>query len=242
MYAWQIYLDFDAYSHIAIGSGRILGFSLPKNFATPYIATSLKEFWRRWHISLGSFFKDYVYIPLGGSRFGKTRMYFAVLVVFVLSGLWHGNTFNFFLWGFAHGLIMIGENIVAKYFNFFKKYSFIKIFLCLVNFLIVTLLWQLFKYSSLNDLAIMGQKIFTFEAINLKVAGISINEIIWLAIILFIIIVFDYLRNEKDMLLSYSKLPFIIRWLGYAFLILIFLIFGMYGKGADASDFIYRFF
>ena len=108
-YALQIYFDFSGYSDMAIGLGKMFGFRFPENFNYPYISKSIKEFWRRWHISLSSWFKDYLYIPLGGNKKGQTRTYFNLLTVFFLCGLWHGASWNFVLWGLYHGLFLVME-------------------------------------------------------------------------------------------------------------------------------------
>jgi len=108
-YSLQIYFDFSGYSDMAIGMGRIFGFSFLENFNYPYISTSVSEFWRRWHISLGSFFREYVYIPLGGNRVGRGRQIFNLAVVWALTGLWHGASWNFIIWGIYYGLLLIAE-------------------------------------------------------------------------------------------------------------------------------------
>ena len=110
-YTLQIYYDFSGYSDMAIGLGRMFGFDFMENFNFPYIATSIKEFWRRWHISLSSFFRDYVYIPLGGSRVSSSRTYVNLLTVFFLTGFWHGSSWNFVLWGLFHGFFIVTERI-----------------------------------------------------------------------------------------------------------------------------------
>ncbi len=112
-YALQIYFDFSGYSDMAIGLGKIFGFDFLENFRHPYIARTLKEFWRRWHISLSGWFRDYVYIPLGGSRRGPARTYINLFIVFLLTGLWHGASLNFVLWGLWHGLFLILERTPA---------------------------------------------------------------------------------------------------------------------------------
>ncbi len=109
LFAFQIYCDFSGYSDIAIGAARVLGFRLMDNFRTPYFSTGIAEFWRRWHISLSTWFRDYVYIPLGGSRGASWRVSVNLLVVFLVSGLWHGASWNFVIWGGIHGLLLIGE-------------------------------------------------------------------------------------------------------------------------------------
>lgn len=105
----QIYLDFSAYSDMAIGLGRLFGFSLPENFKYPYISKSITEFWRRWHISLGTWFRDYVYIPLGGSRVNRWKWYRNILIVWMLTGLWHGAAWNFIIWGLYFGILLVIE-------------------------------------------------------------------------------------------------------------------------------------
>jgi alginate O-acetyltransferase complex protein AlgI len=113
-FAYQIYCDFSGYSDIAIGSAKILGIDLMENFKRPYFSTSIKEFWSRWHISLSTWFRDYVYIPLGGSKKGSVRTYVNVLIVFLISGLWHGASWTFVIWGAIHGLYQLYENATYK--------------------------------------------------------------------------------------------------------------------------------
>ena len=108
-FAFQIYFDFSGYSDMAIGLGRIFGFSFPENFRYPYISKSISEFWRRWHITLSSFFKEYVYIPLGGNRRGRARTYLNLFVVWALTGLWHGAALHFLLWGIWFFLLLVLE-------------------------------------------------------------------------------------------------------------------------------------
>lgn len=110
-YTFQIYLDFSGYSDMAIGLGRMFGFEFLENFNFPYIARSIKDFWRRWHMSLSSFFRDYVYIPLGGSRLGERRTYMNLLLVFFLTGFWHGASWSFVVWGLFHGFFLILERL-----------------------------------------------------------------------------------------------------------------------------------
>lgn len=110
-FSLQLYFDFSGYSDMAVGLGRMLGFSFPRNFNYPYIAKSLTEFWRRWHISLGSWFREYVYIPMGGNRVGKGRLFFNLMVVWGFTGIWHGASWNFLLWGLYFGLLLIAEKL-----------------------------------------------------------------------------------------------------------------------------------
>jgi alginate O-acetyltransferase complex protein AlgI len=110
-YTLQIYFDFSGYSDMAIGLGRMFGFHFPENFRWPYIADTVQEFWRRWHISLSSWFRDYLYVPLGGNRVSPARMYINLVTVFFLCGLWHGASWNFVIWGLFHGTFLVVERL-----------------------------------------------------------------------------------------------------------------------------------
>lgn len=142
----QIYFDFSGYSDMAIGLGRMLGFEFLENFNYPYISHSITEFWRRWHISLGSWFRDYVYIPLGGNRRGKARQYFNIMVVWSLTGFWHGANWTFLMWGFMFGVILILE----KRFWLKKLEKAPKLLSSIYVMFIVILSWVLFQLDSFN--------------------------------------------------------------------------------------------
>ena len=246
LYSFQIYLDFDAYSNISIGCARLLGFKFDKNFNSPYLSSTIKEFWRRWHISLGAFFRDYVYIPLGGNRRGKLRQYLAILIVFILSGVWHGSTLNFLLWGLGHGLLQIIEELILSPFKKVKLYKpvqiMVKIFGICINFVFVTVLWQLFKYSDMSQLANVWHSLMTPSALDFEAMGLTHNEVIWLAIVIATTVILDILRDRWDMVEVYGKVFMPLRWVGYMVLIFIFLIFAVYGGTFEASDFIYQWF
>lgn len=145
MYSIQIYCDFAGYSLIAIGSGRILGYNLMNNFLRPYFANSVGDFWRRWHISLSTWFRDYVYIPLGGNRCSRVRQYFNLLVTFLVSGLWHGAAWNFVLWGGYHA----GCQIIAKSTN-----------------PILSKFWNIFSCKQVKQLRNMINIVFTFTIVR----------------------------------------------------------------------------
>ena len=178
LYSFQIYLDFDSISNIAIGSARLLGFKLDRNFHVPYLATSIKDFWNRWHISLSSWLRDYIYFPLGGGRKGDLRKYLNVLIVFFVSSLWHGITINFLIWGMGHGVIRIIEDLVAKFFKNRKPRFVVSIFLILINFIIVTTLWIFFKYD-FSDAALTIQRIFAKSSLDFEAIGLTHNEVVW---------------------------------------------------------------
>ncbi|RAH13795.1 MAG: MBOAT family protein [Methanobacteriota archaeon] len=163
----QIYCDFSAYSDIAIGSAHLMGVKIPENFKTPYAATSPQDFWRRWHISLSTWLRDYLYIPLGGSRNGTKKMIFALMMTMLLGGLWHGASWNFILWGFVHGLLLIIH-------RFGKELSPVKIFFnntgrlgILVSWVITQICifftWLIFR---VEEIAILVPSMKTFFGIN----------------------------------------------------------------------------
>ncbi len=147
MYTFQIYFDFSAYSDMAIGLGRIFGFDYKENFNYPYISGSITEFWRRWHISLGSFFRDYVYIPLGGSRCSVKRAIFNMMVVWSLTGMWHGASWNFILWGMYYGILLITERFVIGRERMEKIPSVLRMPLI---FVIAMFGWVLFYHTDLS--------------------------------------------------------------------------------------------
>ena len=147
-YTGQIYFDFSAYSDMAIGLGKMLGFDFNKNFDYPYISTSVSEFWRRWHISLGSWFRDYIYIPLGGNRVSTLKHIRNILVVWALTGLWHGASWNFVLWGVYYGLFLLLEKFVLQ--KYLKK---IPSWLCTVYTMLVVMIgWVFFSQTDFGAL------------------------------------------------------------------------------------------
>ena len=146
-YAFQIYFDFSGYSDMAIGLGKMLGFNFLENFNYPYIAKSITDFWRRWHMSLSYWFRDYVYIPLGGNRKGLPRQIINIMIVWLLTGFWHGASWNFMLWGIFYGIVLIIEKLfLLKYLE--KAPGFIA---HLYTLLIVLLAWVLFAFTDFND-------------------------------------------------------------------------------------------
>ena len=148
-YTFQIYFDFSGYSDMAIGIGKMLGFKFPENFDSPYTSQSISEFWRRWHITLGAFMKEYLYIPLGGNRCGKSRTYLNLAIVFLLSGLWHGAAYNFILWGAYHGLFLIADRIfMLKLLNRIGRIPS-----TMLTFIAVAFGWVLFRADNLTQAA-----------------------------------------------------------------------------------------
>ena len=153
-YTLQIYFDFSGYSDMAIGLGKIFGFDFPENFKHPYIATSLTEFWRRWHISLSSWFRDYVYIPLGGSRRGEARTYINLMIVWLLTGIWHGANYTFVVWGLLYGILLMIEKVICAHKAIRKQSLIQRIAGHFYTMIVVTLAWVIFRSDSINDAVI----------------------------------------------------------------------------------------
>lgn len=161
-YTFQIYYDFSGYSDMAIGLGKIIGFKFPENFNVPYISQNISEFWRRWHISLGNFMRDYLYIPLGGNRVNsKGRLYFNLALVFVLSGFWHGASWNYILWGVFHGTFLILDRVFLV--KLLKKLG--KPLSIALTFFIVMMGWVLFRLENLDAVWNFYGRLFAFDDI-----------------------------------------------------------------------------
>ncbi len=159
-YMLQIYLDFSGYSDMAIGLGRIFGFKFPENFRHPYLSVTLTEFWRRWHMTLGSWFRDYVYIPLGGNRVSKGRWLLNIVIVWAATGLWHGAGWNFILWGLFFGILLIVEKLWCH--GFFEKHRWIGHIYVLIA---VLLSFVLFRFNSLGEAAADFKIMFGFAGL-----------------------------------------------------------------------------
>lgn len=159
-YTFQIYFDFSGYSDMAIGLGRMIGFKFPENFNSPYVSQSISEFWRRWHITLGSFMRDYLYIPLGGNRVdSKYRLFFNLWIVFLLSGLWHGASWNYVIWGGFHGLFLILDRLFLQ--KVLRKVG--RIVATLFTFLVVMIGWVIFRLENLSEVKIYLTKMFWYS-------------------------------------------------------------------------------
>ncbi len=175
-YTMQIYFDFSGYSDMAIGIARMLGFRLPENFNRPYISTSITEFWKRWHMTLGSWMRNYLYIPLGGNRQKPVRTYVNLWIVFLFSGLWHGASWTFVLWGAFHGFWMVIERIgLIKKTG--KLHDWIKV---LFTFLLVTIGWVLFRIEELPDAIQYLKQMFNFESGDF----VKTNSLVWFTFVI----------------------------------------------------------
>ena len=218
-YSFQIYCDFFGYSTIALGSAKLMGFDLMDNFRSPYLSKNIAEFWHRWHISLSTWFRDYVYIPLGGSRVKFGRWAFNIMVVFVLSGIWHGAAWTFLLWGFAHGLLHIIEKALRNRFPSKESQSkWVQISvdaLCVLKtFILVTLFWVVFRATDLEHLKAIFVTAFTNFGGGEQM---SVKPGMWIYLGLFVLsdIV---LRNTRFDAWCEGK-PMVVRWLIYAVLV-----------------------
>ena len=193
-FSFQVFCDFGGYSLIAIGAAKCLDFNLMQNFNRPNLAPNIKEFWRRWHISLTSWFRDYVYIPLGGNRCSFPRSLFNIFVTFVISGIWHGANYTFLLWGVIHGSLMIIDSGV-------RKISFVKIKIPTmikigITFLLVMFAWVFFRVDSIDSAFIILKKIFTEPGPLFK--GVGIPEML-LALTCIAILMFKEIKDEMNL-------------------------------------------
>lgn len=234
LYSFQIYSDFFGYSTIAIGSSILFGIHLMDNFKTPYLAKNISEFWQRWHISLSTWFRDYVYFPMGGNRVAKGRWFLNIMVVFVASGIWHGANWTFLIWGFLYGLIYILERVFNDLFHITKKwkpYSIGHLFLALKTFVLVTLIWIFFRSQSFHEAIVMFQSIFSNN--STPKSSLIIPAFVWIFLGLFILS--DFLFYNKRFDIQVNKMPFWGRWVVYAVLIFSIIVF----SGVDNFPFIY---
>lgn len=236
-FAFQLYLDFSAYSQIAIGTALLFGFKLSTNFNKPYLATSFKDFWARWHITLTNWFRDYLYFPLGGNRKGKFRTYLNVIIVFTVSGLWHGASWTFVIWGFLNGVFLA---VFDKTFHLNPKNVLGKIGSCIF----VTALWGLslifFRSGSFADaISMFGNLGFgnAAELYNYGFDKVEMKFTLYLLAGLMLIELFLKNRQEKVEDFFFNKF-FPLRWVVYVVLIVATIYLGVYGVGND-NAFIY---
>ncbi|MDO5121041.1 MAG: MBOAT family O-acyltransferase [Erysipelotrichaceae bacterium] len=245
LYAFQIYVDFDAYSNTAIGTARMMGIHLERNFHTPYLANDLREFWRRWHMSLSSWLRDYVYIPLGGSRKGLVMKWINTVIVFLVSGIWHGSTLMFVIWGLGHGLISVVEDMFRQLTGTNKALSrALYVPGMILNFLIVSFLWIFFRSGSMEEARMVIQSMLScfstpLSSFDCELVGITVTECWWILCMIVMIILTDIMRYFTDMIEFIANCPFIVRWAVYICIMVIAMIFGVYGPGYDPQDFIY---
>lgn len=253
MFGMQIYCDFGSYSLIAKGSAKVLGFELMDNFKQPYFSTSISEFWRRWHISLSSWFRDYLYIPLGGNRKGKLRKHLNTMIVFLVSGLWHGASWTFVIWGFLHGIfIVIGEltqpakNWLTDKLHIPRKAFLYRCIQGFITFLLVNFAWIFFRAATIQEaFGVIGQMFSVWNPSTMIHGGLytlglsQANFYVGAAAIFILILVsiFRYKGMNLDKIICRSNI--LLQWPIYLVLIFATLIFGIYGPLYSASQFIY---
>lgn len=242
-YTIQIYCDFAGYSYIAIGCARIFGIELICNFKAPYYASSITDFWRRWHISLSSWLRDYIYIPLGGNRKGDLRKYVNIMIVFTVCGMWHGAGMNFLVWGLLHGSYLVIDHLVRKSGRINLPETVGRI----ITFCQVSVAWVFFRAGSLRAALFYFSSMITSEVYVMnqgqmgETPDINGIEMAVICISVGIVAVVDLICSRKK-----EPLPDLIQHRGNAvryfifyLLIIVIFVFGMYGPGYHAEDFIY---
>ncbi|MCB9090634.1 MAG: MBOAT family protein [Calditrichae bacterium] len=245
-FAIQIYCDFSGYSDIAIGAARVMGYDLMTNFRQPYFSKSISEFWRRWHISLSTWFRDYLYIPLGGNRVGKQRWYFNLFAVFVISGLWHGANWTFVVWGALHGGYLIFAIVtadwrqkLAHWSGLAKRPALHNLLRTLITFHLVLFAWIFFRANSLSEafMIIGNMAVLDFSLESLKSLNIALGWgelLVAIGSILFLELA--HLLQSRGKVHSWiTARPAALRWSVYYLLLLAIAFFGVFNH----SEFIY---
>ncbi len=253
-FAFQIYCDFGGYSTIAIGAAGVMGFDLMENFNVPYFATSIQDFWRRWHISLSTWFRDYLYIPLGGSRCSKFRKYVNLMITFLVSGLWHGAAWSYIVWGGLHGLYQIlgdllkpvREKLVKMLHIDTEVFSF-KFGQIMITFALTVFAWIFFRAESLTGAVSYIKRMFTrwnpwviFDE-SLLTLGLESMELNILVLALVSLLLVDVIKYRQNLTVAefLMKQNLWFRWIVLVGMILAVLVFGEYGVNFDSTQFIY---
>lgn len=245
LFAFQILCDFNGYTTIAIGCSQIMGIKLMDNFRQPYLAGSIKEFWRRWHISLTTWFTDYLYIPLGGNRKGFLRKLLNIMIVFSVSGLWHGASWHYVTWGFIHGVYQCIGNVIqeAGKRNYReKKRSFaVRVLKIFCTFTLVDIAWVYFRAPSRTAAhAYFGQMLTGVQNQSLLEMCFQWYEWLILLIALGVMTAVDII-HEKGIRIRENLFsqPIWFRWIIYLSAFWVIVLFGVYGAEYDQSQFIY---
>jgi len=239
-FAFQIYCDFSGYSDMAIGIARIMGFDLMKNFNRPYFAKNIAEFWSRWHISLSTWFKDYLYIPLGGNRVSVPKWYFNLFIVFLISGLWHGANWTYLVWGGLNGVYLIfasqskqfRENLNVKL-GFTKFPKLLKGSQILTTFILVAFAWVFFRANTIADAFTIIKKIAGLDgSLFIENPSKLIFSFLGIAILFIVELKREFYKGKFSL---FDNQNWMVRNLTYASLIIIILVFGVF----DGGQFIY---
>lgn len=252
VFAFQIYSDFAGYSHIAIGAAQVLGFTLMENFRQPYLARSTAEFWRRWHISLSTWFRDYLYIPLGGSRRGSARRSLNTMITFLASGLWHGADWSFVIWGGLNGAYQVAGEVLrparekaCQALRICRDRLFWRAVQVLIVFCLVDFAWLFFRAPSFSAaLGILAHTVedFRLAALPGQLFALGLDRANFLAALAALALLFlaDLLQARYGSLrpwIARQVLP--VRWAVYLAGALTVLIFGIYGPTYDVRAFTY---
>ena len=239
----QIYCDFSGYSDIAIGSAMILGYDLMTNFRRPYLSISIREFWSRWHISLSTWFRDYLYIPLGGNRVVKWRWYYNLFITFLISGLWHGANWTFVVWGALHGIYLVlaiitlkNRQQLAEKLGLTRFKGLHHVINLTWTFILVYLAWIFFRANSIGDAFLIIQNILNVSTYDLSVQLFHFTSDFYLAFGLIGILIFVEVLQEKYHLVETLKIqPTFVKWMLFLVVIAFIIVLGKW----DESDFLY---
>lgn len=256
LFTFQIYCDFSGYSDIAIGTARLLGVNLMTNFKSPYYATSIKDFWSRWHISLSTWFKDYVYIPLGGNRCSKLKHYRNLLITFLVSGLWHGANWTFVIWGGLHGLYQIvgkiKDDVCSSLFKNKKELSPLAMRIKTIakgigTFILVAFAWIFFRADTMSDAAFIITHLhngvihlgnaYLKMLIDMQFTGLSFAKIVGAIVVLMI---YDYYAQKTDVIKNMDRLKPVVRWIIYVVLVSIIIVLKLH-NGTNQSFIYFQF-
>lgn len=229
-YTLQIYYDFCGYSDMAIGLGKVFGFEFPENFNHPYFSTSISEFWRRWHITLGAWFKDYVYIPLGGNRIGIRRTCVNLFVVFLLTGMWHGAGLNFLIWGIYYAVFIIAEKLLIK-----EKIERFPVWIGRIYTLIVVIVgWVIFRVDSMSNLCMYLRGMVFPSGKDFAYMQMAMNPLYF-----FVMGVGIFLSIPHTRLMGIMNHGIITKWIGDVVLIMLFAVAICFMHGSGFSPFLY---
>lgn len=253
LFAIQIYCDFAGYSTIAIGAAKVMGFKLTDNFESPYISQSVAEFWRRWHITLSTWFRDYVYIPLGGNRKGKLRKYINCMIVFALSGLWHGAEWSFVVWGLLNGAYQVLGDVLmplrdkaVEWFGLKRSLLSHKIYRIAGTFILVDFAWLFFRADNMSQALQIIDSIFHADNFHILAddslfqLGLDWKNYMVMILAIVVLLVVDCLKHRGisvRKVICEQELWF--RWLVCIAGVVMIFVFGMWGSGYDEKAFIY---
>jgi D-alanyl-lipoteichoic acid acyltransferase DltB (MBOAT superfamily) len=241
-FAFQIFCDFAGYSSIAIGAAKVMGYDLMQNFRRPYFSTSIREFWQRWHISLSTWFRDYVYIPLGGNRVVKWRWYYNLFITFFVSGIWHGANWTFIVWGALHGFYLVfaimtedSRKSLRDKLGISKIPALDHTLQLIVTLCLAWFAWIFFRANSITDAFTLISHLFTPAPASIQlIKGVANYEIAVGFAFIILLTSIHWLEEYKNFRPMYSQLTWV-RWIAYVTIIILTLGFGVY----TSNDFIY---